>query len=154
LPCGVRNLESTSIRDAQMKTTILLAVLLLASSQFVPARADAQPTAFEKALYDKARYQVLEKLGDDDFVSYCVTMGVGGDTLLKLHDEIMAKQTELANLLSEGMTNDNPQIMAVNAALKDLRAQFAVKILEARKGLEVEARIADETLSSLSQYQK
>jgi capsule polysaccharide export protein KpsE/RkpR len=137
-----------------MKTTILLAVLLLASSQFVPARADAQPTAFEKALYDKARYQVLEKLGDDDFVSYCVTMGVGGDTLLKLHDEIMAKQTELANLLSEGMTNDNPQIMAVNAALKDLRAQFAVKILEARKGLEVEARIADETLSSLSQYQK
>jgi hypothetical protein len=81
-------------------------------------------------------------------------MGVGGDTLLKLHDEIMAKQTELANLLSEGMTNDNPQIMAVNAALKDLRAQFAVKILEARKGLEVEARIADETLSSLSQYQK
>jgi hypothetical protein len=29
-----------------------------------------------------------------------------------------------------------------------------VKIAEARKGLEVESKVAEETLSSLSQYQK
>lgn len=138
-----------------MKTTPFLVILLLASWQLnLPARADTQPTAFEKALYDKARYDVLSKLTDDDFVSYCVTMGIGGDTLLKLHDEILLKQTELADLISEGLNNDHPQVMAVNAALKNLRAQYVVKIAEARKGLEVESKIADETLSSLSQYQK
>jgi hypothetical protein len=136
-------------------TTTFLVILLLAfAPQILPARADTSPTAFEKALYDKARYQVLKSLGDDDFVSYCVTMGIGGDTLLKIHDQIMLKQAELADLSSEGLTNENPQVIAVNAALKDLRAQYAVKILEARKGLEVESKIAEETLSALSQYQK
>ena len=139
-----------------MKTTTLLAILLFACSMtpLLPARADAPPTAFEKALYDKARYQILKGLDDDDFVSYCVTMGIGGDTVLKLHDEIMLKQTELTDLLNEGLTSEHPQVMAANAALKDLRAQFSVKILEARKGFEVESHIAEETISALSQYQK
>ena len=138
-----------------MRTTIFVAILLLAfAPAFLTVRADAAPTAFERALYEKSRYQVLKGLGDDDFVSYCVTMGIGGDTLLKIHDEIMVKQTELGDLSSQGLTNEHPQVIAVNAALKDLRAQFAIKILEARKGLEVEAKIAEETLSALSQYQK
>jgi len=138
-----------------MKTPTLLIVCILASFvQFQPVHADTQPTAFEQALYNKARYQVLTKLSDEDFVSYCVTMNVGGETLLKIHDQIMTDQTKLANLINQGLTSDHPQVMAVNAELKDLRSEFAVKISEARKGLEVESRIAEETLSNLSQYQK
>jgi len=139
-----------------MKTTpLLLGCILALAAQLLPAQADtAEPTAFEKALYDKARYQVLSKLGDDEFVSYCVTMNVGGETLLKYHDEILVKQTELTNLLNQGLTADQPQVLAVNSALKDLQKELAVKVSEARKGLEVESKIAEETLTALSQYQK
>jgi hypothetical protein len=132
----------------------LLGFLLTLGAQLLPAWGDAQPTAFEKALYEKARYRVVSKLSDEDFASYCVTMNVGGDTLLKFHDEILAKETELAKLHGEGLNDDHPEVMAVNADLKDLRAQYSVKISEARKGLEVESMIADETLSNLAQYQK
>jgi hypothetical protein len=139
-----------------MKTTALILGGILAFGAAVfPVRADtAEPTAFEKALYDKARYQVVTKLNDDDFVSYCITMNVGGDTLLKIHDDILFNETKLNNLLSQGLTGDQPQVLAVNAALRDLRSELAVKVSEARKGLEVESRIAEETLTSLSQYQK
>jgi len=138
-----------------MKATSFSTGLLLVSLiQFLPARADEQPTAFEKALYDRSREHILSKLDDDDFVSYCVTMNVGGDTLIKIHDEILAKQTELLDLQNQGMSDEQPQVMAVNAALKNLREQFTVKILEARKGIEEESKIADETLTALSQYQK
>jgi len=83
----------------QMKTIpILLGCLIALSMQLLPAQADAQPTVFEKALYEKARYQVVSKLSDEDFAAYCVTMNVGGETLLKFHDEILAKQTELTIL--------------------------------------------------------
>jgi len=44
--------------------------------------------------------------------------------------------------------------MAINAELKDLRAQYAVKLSEARKGLEIESTIAEATLTALSQSQK
>ena len=116
-----------------MKTTTFFAGCLLAlSPQLLPVHADAQPTAFERALYEKARYEVLSKLTDEDFASYCVTMNVGGETLLKFHDEILAKQTELDDLNIQGASPDNPQVLAVNAALKDLRAQYSVKISEAR----------------------
>ncbi len=135
-------------------TGLLLGCLLLLGAQFLPARADGQSTAFEKALYDRARYRVVSKLSDDEFAAYCVTMNIGGDTLLKFHDEILEKQFELTKLTSEGFNDENPQVMAVNAELKDLRTQFSVKIIEARKGLEVESKIADETLLDLSQYQK
>jgi hypothetical protein len=135
-------------------TTLLIGCLLVLGAQILPARADTQPTAFEKALYDKARYAILSKLNDDDFASYCVTMNVGGETLLKIHDEILTDQTKLTDLINEGLTNDHPQVMAVNAELKDLRSEYAVKISEARKGLEVESEIAEETLTALSQYQK
>jgi len=138
-----------------MKTITLLAGCILALFfQLQPAHADTQPTAFEQALYNKARYQVVAKLNDDDFASYCVTMGVGGDTLLKIHDEIMTDQTKLTDMMNEGLTGDHPQVIAVNAELKDLRSEFAVKISEARKGLEIESKIAEETLTNLSQYQK
>lgn len=136
------------------RTVFLISCLLALGLQLLPVQADAQPTAFEKALYDKARYQVLNKLNDEDFVSYCVTMNVGGETLLKLHDDILAKQTELTDLLKEGFTGDHPQVMSINAALRDLKAQYAVKISEARKGLEVESAIAEATLSALAQSQK
>ena len=136
------------------KTTLLVGCILTSFLPLSPVHADAQPTAFEQALYNKARYQVLTKLSDDDFVSYCVTMGVGGETLLKIHDEIMTDQTKLADLINEGLTSDHPQVMAVNAELKDLRSEFAVKISEARKDLEVESKVAEETLSALSLYQK
>ena len=139
----------------QMKTTTFLAGCAGALClQLLPVQADAQPTAFEKALYEKARYQVLSKLDDEDFVSYCVTMNVGGDTLLKFHDEILAKQTELADRINEGLTADHPQVMSLNAELKDLRTQYAVKISEARKGLEIESSIAEATLTALSQSQR
>jgi hypothetical protein len=117
--------------------------------QLSPLPADDQPTAFEKALYEKTRYQVLCGLNDQEFVSYCVTMNVGGETLLKFHDQILQKQTELADLVDLGVTAEDPKVVAVNAALKDLRAQYAVKIIEARKGLEIESRIAEETLRVL-----
>ena len=138
-----------------MKTVLLLAGCVLTLS-LVPltARADGESTAFEKALYDKARYQVLNKASDDDFASYCVTMNIGGDTLLKFHDEILEKQFELTKLQSEGFNDASPQVIAVNGELKDLRVQFAVKIFEARKGLEIEAKIADATLSALGQPQR
>jgi hypothetical protein len=116
--------------------------------------ADAQPTAYEQALYNKARYLILSKLSDEDFVSYCVTMNIGGETLLRLHDDILVKQTEESLLIAQGFNSDHPQMVAVSSALKDLRAQFAVKISEARKGLEIESKIADETISALSQGQK
>jgi hypothetical protein len=142
-------------RPISMKSTAaVLCCLLSLGAPALPVHADAQPTAFEKALYEKARYQVLSKVSDEDLVSYCVSMNVGGDTLLKFHDEILAKQTELANLQSAGLTNDHPQVIAVNAALKDLRSQYAVKIVEVRKALELESNIADATLSSLSQAQR
>jgi hypothetical protein len=138
-----------------MKTILLLAAyVLILCSQISPVRADVEPTEFEKALYAKARNEVLCKLNDDDFASYCVTMNIGGATLLKIHDDIMEKQTELTDLISQGLNDDHPQVMAVNAALKDLRAQYAVKIAEARKGVEVEAKIAEATLTALSQYQR
>jgi len=133
-----------------MKTLAFLPACVLALSwQLSPVQADDQPTAFEKALYDKTRYQVLSGLNDQEFVSYCVTMNVGGDTLLKFHDQILQKQTELADLVDLGLTAEDPKVAAVNAALKDLRAQYAVKISEARKGLEIESRIAEETLREL-----
>jgi capsule polysaccharide export protein KpsE/RkpR len=130
-----------------MKSIALLLSFLILGACF--AHADAQPTAFEKALYEKARYSVLGKVSDEDLVSYCVSMNIGGDTLTRLHDEIMEKQVELSNLQSEGMTNDNAQVQAVNAALKSLRAQYSIKIAEVRKALELEASIADATLSQL-----
>jgi capsule polysaccharide export protein KpsE/RkpR len=136
-----------------MKTiTLLCAVLMMFS--VMPVQADAQPTAFEKALYDKARYDVLSHLNDDDFVSYCTTMNFGGDTLLKLHDDILVKQTELGALIKRGLTADNPQVISLNDALNNLRTQLAVKVSEARKGLEIESKVAEATISSLSQYQK
>ncbi len=120
----------------------------------MPLQADAQPTAFEKALYDKARYDVLSHLNDDDFVSYCTTMNFGGDTLLKLHDDILVKQTEVAALIKRGLNPENPQVTSLNDALSELRTQLAVKVAEARKGLEIESKVAEATISSLSQYQK
>jgi len=138
-----------------MKTSAFLVGCIVALGlQLLPVQADAPPTAFEKALYEKARYQVLSKLNDEDFVSYCITMNVGGETLLKFHDEILARQTELADRINEGLTADQPQVMSLNAALKDLRSQYAVKISEVRKGLEIESKIAEETLTALSQSQR
>jgi capsule polysaccharide export protein KpsE/RkpR len=128
---------------------ILAFCLLLLSA---PAHADS--SVVEKALYDKARYSVTSKLGDDEFISYCVTMNIGGDTLFKFHDQILSKQFELAKLQSEGFSNENPQVQAANAELKDLRDQFSVKLNEVRKGLEIESKIADETLSDLAQNPK
>jgi len=116
-----------------------------------PAQGDDQTSAFEKALYNKARYQILSRYNDDDFVSYCVTMNLGGETLIKVHDEIMARQAERSNLLDQGDTNDSPKVVALNTAIKILRTQYAVKIAEARKGLELESRIAEATLSALNQ---
>ena len=81
-------------------------------------------------------------------------MDIGGDTLFKFHDQILSKEFELAKLQSEGFSNENAQVMAANAELKDLRDQFTVKLNEVRKGLEIESKIADETLSDLPQYQK
>jgi hypothetical protein len=136
------------------KTVFLVCCVMALCTVLLPARADAQPTAFEKALYDRARYQVLSRMSDEDFASYCVTMNVGGDTLLKFHDEILAKQTELADLINSGLTGEDPKVIAVNATLKDLRSQYAVKIVEARKGLEIESTIAEATLATLPQNQR
>jgi hypothetical protein len=119
----------------------------------LPAHGDVE-TAFEKALYDKARYQTLSRLNDQDFVAYCVTMNLGGETLLRIHDEVMARQAERQNLIDEGQTNDSPKVAAIDIELKILGTQYAIKIGEARKGLEIEANIADSTLSALSQTQK
>jgi hypothetical protein len=132
---------------------LIFGSFMLGSLWLVPIRADMSGS-FEKALYDKARFQVLTKASDDDFVCYCATMNLGGETLLRLHDEILVKQAELATLQSQGLTNDHPQVMAVNADLKDLRAKLAVKVVEARKGLEIESKIAEATLTALSDYQK
>jgi len=138
-----------------MKTTTIFAGCMLALClQLPPLRADAQPTAFEKALYERARYEVLCKVNDDDFASYCVTMNIGGETLLNFHDQILTKQTELTELINEGVTSDNPKVVAINTDLRILRSEFAAKILEARKGLEIESHIAEATLATLSQYQK
>lgn len=136
------------------RTSLLVGFILALGLTLLPAHGDSQPTAYEKALYDKARYQILSKLSDEDFVSYCVTMNIGGETLLRLHDDILVKQTEQGLLIAQGFNADHPQMVSVNSALKDLRAQFAVKIGEARKGLEIESKIADETISALSQAQK
>jgi hypothetical protein len=137
-----------------MKIIFILIGLMMPLS-LLPAQADApQPTAFEKALYDKCRYKVLKDLNDDDFVSYCTTMNFGGDTLLKFHDEILDRQTELSDLMKRGFPPDNPQVTALNDALTKLRGQLAAKVFEARKGLEVEARVAEATLEALGQYQK
>jgi hypothetical protein len=81
-------------------------------------------------------------------------MNFGGDTLLKLHDDILSKQTELSDLLKAGYPDDHPQIISLNRDLRNLKAELGVKIDEARKGLEVESKVAEATLSSLSQYQK
>jgi hypothetical protein len=128
----------------------VLAVILL----LLPPSAHADSSVVEKALYDKARYAIVSKLSDDEFVSYCVTANIGGDSLFKFHDMILSKQFELAKLLSEGFSNENPQVLAANSELKDLRDQFSVKLNEVRKGLEIESKIADETLSDLAPNQK
>ena len=133
---------------------VLILIGIVTISSFFPVRADAQPTAFEKAIYDKSRYKILKELSDDDFVSYCATMNVGGDTLLKLHDEILVRQSELADLVKRGLPPDNPQVSSLNDALNNLRGQLGTKVYEARKGLEVESRIAETTLEALGQYQK
>ncbi len=135
-------------------TAVLLSLFVPFAVSLRPLRADSQPTAYERALYAKARYQVLSKTSDEDLVSYCVSMNVGGETILKFHDQILAKQTELAELQAQGFTNDHPQVQAVNAELKNLRAQYAIKISEVRKALELEASIADATLSTLPQAQR
>ena len=127
----------------------LLVLALLSPLQADPAAS--QSDAYIKSLYAKARNDVISNLTDDDFVSYCVTMNVGGDTLLKFHDEILSQQTQLDLLTKAGSTADDPKVMAIQATLVDLRAQYKVKIAEARKGLEIEAKIADETLVSLGQ---
>jgi uncharacterized protein involved in exopolysaccharide biosynthesis len=133
------------------RIAFLVGSLLMFTQLILPLRADPQPTAYEKALYDKSRYSVLSRLSDEDFVSYCVTMNVGGDTLLKFHDQILAKQTARADLIAQGLTAEHPQVMAIDAELRDLRAQYQIKIAEARKGLEVEASIAESTLMNLPQ---
>jgi len=132
-----------------MKSIALVLSFLVLHAFLITARADAPPTAFEKALYEKARYAVLGKASDEDLCSYCVSMNIGGDTLLRLHDEIMAGQVQLENLQSEGLTNDNAQVQAVNAALKNEREQYSIKITEVRKALQLEASIADATLAQL-----
>jgi capsule polysaccharide export protein KpsE/RkpR len=138
-----------------MKITALLTIgILTLSTLFSAASADSQPTAFEQALYAKARYQVLSHTSDEDLVSYCVSMNIGGDTLLKFHDEILAKQTELAILQGGGFADDNPQVTSVQGELKNLRSQYSVKIAEVRKALEIESSIADATLDSLAHYSK
>jgi len=138
-----------------MKTFLPLAGGVFAFSLLLfPAPAQADPSVAEKAIYDKARYNIISKLSDDDFISYCVTMNIGGDTLLKFHDQILSKQFELAKLQGEGFSNENPQVLAANAELKDLRDQFSIKLNEVRRGLEIESKIADETLSDLSQTPK
>ncbi len=138
-----------------MKTILPVAGGVLALSLLLlPPSAHADSSVVEKALYDKARYGITSKLGDDELNAYCVTMNIGGDTLFKFHDMILSKQFELAKLQSQGFSNDNAQVLAANAELKDLRDQFSVKLNEVRKGLEIEAKIADETLSNLSQNQK
>ena len=136
------------------RTALLVGTMIALGFQFLPVQADDQPGSFEKALYNKVRYQVLSKTNDEDFVCYCVTMNLGGDALIRLHEDILVKQAELQALQSEGLTNDHPQVMAVNATLKDLNAKLAVKVAEARKGLEVESKIAEATLTALSDYQK
>jgi len=137
-----------------MKIIALLLSFLVLSASFATARADAPPTAFEKALYEKARYSVLAKVSDEDLCSYCVSMNIGGDTLVRLHDEIMTKQVELEILQNEGVSNDNAQVTSINGTLKNLRSQYSIKIAELRKALQLESSIAEATLSSLSQYQK
>ncbi|HEX4139136.1 MAG TPA: hypothetical protein VHY09_02235 [Candidatus Methylacidiphilales bacterium] len=138
-----------------MKTFSPLAGGVLAVSLLLlPAPAHADSSVTEKALYAKARYSIVSKLSDDDFISYCVTMNIGGDTLFKFHDQILSKQFELAKLQSEGFSTESPQVQAANAELKDLRDQFSVRLNEVRKGLELESQIADETLSALGQNPK
>jgi hypothetical protein len=138
-----------------MKTILPLAGGVLAFSLLlltVPVHAD--PSAVEKAVHDKARYTIISKLSDDEFIAYCVTMNIGGETLFRFHDEILSKQFELAKLLSEGFSNENAQVIAANTDLKNLRDQFSVKLSEVRKGMEIESKIADETLSELAQLPK
>jgi capsule polysaccharide export protein KpsE/RkpR len=140
-----------------MKIILPLAGSVLAVSLLLlpaPAPADSSSNVVEKALYDKARYGITSKLTDDEFISYCVTMNLGGDTLFKFHDQILSKEFELAKLQSEGFSSDNPQVQAATAELKDLRDQFSVRLNKVRKGLEIESKIADETLSDLAQSQK
>jgi hypothetical protein len=135
-----------------MKRTSFLIIAFFALGAFPRlALADPPLTIYEKALYDKARYQVLSKVGDDDFAAYCVSMNVGGDTLLRLHDDVMAKQAELDKLQNEGLANDHPEILSVTSELRDLKSQYSLKIAEARKALELESNIADATLASLTQ---
>ena len=138
-----------------MKTILPLASGVIAFSLLhLPAPLHADPTAVEKAVHDKARYTIISKLSDEELIAYCVTMNMGGETLFRFHDEILSKQFELTKLLSQGFSNENAQVVAVNADLKDLRDQFSVKLNEVRKGLEIESRIADETLSELAQIPK
>jgi len=138
-----------------MKTISTLAGGILALTLLLlPPSLHADSSVVENALYAKARYGIISKLSDDDFIAYCVTANIGGDSLFKFHDMILSKQFELAKLLSQGFSNDNPQVIAVNSELKDLRDQFSVKLNEVRKGLEIEAKIADETLSNISPNQR
>jgi hypothetical protein len=142
--------SNVASKGSCMKTILPLAGGILAFSLLLlPALLHADPTAVEKAVHDKARYSVLSKLSDDELIAYCVTMNIGGETLFRFHDEILSKQFELAKLSSQGFSNETPQVVAANADLKDLRDQFSVKLNEVRKGLEIESRIADETLSEL-----
>ena len=129
-----------------MKNFLILCLLMASASLL---RADVPVTAFEKAIYEKARYSVLAKASDEDLVSYCVSMNVGGETLLRFHDEIMAKQVELENLQSEGVSDDNAQVIGIKIALKNLRAQYSIKIAEVRRALQLEASIAEATLAQM-----
>ncbi len=70
-----------------MKTILPLAGGFLAVGLILlPAPAHADSSVVEKAFYDKARYAVISKLSDDEFISYCVTMNIGGDSLFRFHD--------------------------------------------------------------------
>jgi len=133
-----------------MKRTSFLIILLAFGAFPRLGLADGPLTVYEKALYDKARYQVLSKTSDDDFAAYCVSMNIGGDTLLKFHDEVMAKQAEVTELQNEGLGNDHPRLVAATTELRDLKYQYSIKIAEARKALELESNIADATLASLA----
>lgn len=123
----------------------------------VPLQAEqveAKPTSFEKALYDKTRYEVLKDVNDEDFVSYCITQKLGSEFLVNIRAEIFNLEAQIESARAKGVDDNSPQIKTINSSLNIKRRQLVAEIKSTRRGLELEAAIAKATLAELNKEKK
>lgn len=129
--------------------SILSALILVFTVTLLPKLQAQQLSAYQQALYDKSRYDTLLALSNNDLASYCITNNVRSETLGKLSSEIAAAEAELRTAASAGLRMGNPKIDSLNANILGKRQAYEAEIKQIRKGIEVDRRVAQNTLATL-----